>query len=244
MGDPGAYLRATVTLTATASDTGSGVASVRIQRAPTGSSTWTDVCTDGSSPYSCAWTTTTVTDGGYDLRAIATDVAGNAATSALVTNRVVDNTAPTGVDVQTTNAGTAGKPEAGDVLTYKFSEPIRPASILAGWTGAGTSVTVRATNGSPDAFSVFDQANTTQLALGSVSSGKNYVAANRTFTASSMAMSGNTITVTLGTPSGATVTASGTSTLQWVTSTAATDLAGNPVVSATVSETGAADVDF
>jgi fibronectin type 3 domain-containing protein len=246
MGDPGAYLRATVTLTPTASDAGSGVASVRIQRAPTGSSTWTDVCTDGTSPYSCAWTTTTLPDGGYDLRAIATDVAGNASTSALVSNRVVDNTAPAGVDVQTTNAAgkTAGKPEAGDVLTYTFSEPMRPGSILAGWTGTAAPVVVRVTNGSPDAFSVFDSANTTQLALGSVSSGKNYVSANRTFTASSMALSGNTISVTLGTPSGAISTVTGTSTLQWVTSSAATDLAGNPILSATSAESGAADLDF
>jgi chitinase len=235
-----------VTLTATASDAGSGVASVRIQRAPTGSSTWTDVCTDNTSPYSCAWITTTLPDGGYDVRAIANDAAGNVSTSALLSNRVVDNTAPTGFDIQSTNApgGTAGKPEAGDVLTYTFSEPIRPQSILAGWTGAATSVVVRLTNGSPDAFTVFDSGNATQLALGSVSSGKNYVSANRIFTASSMVRSGNAISVTLGTPSGAISTAGGTSTLQWVTSTAATDPAGNPLVAATVLETGVLDLDF
>jgi len=246
MGDPGALLRAGVTLTATATDA-SGVASVRIQHAPTGTSTWTDVCSDTTTPYSCTWVTTSgVPDGGYDLRAIATDVAGNVATSALVANRVVDNTAPTAIDIQATNAAgkTAGRPEAGDVLTYTFSEPIRPGSILAGWTGAAASVVVRVTNGSPDAFSVFDSTNATQLALGSVSSGKNYVSANRTFTASSMALSGSTIAVTLGTPSGAIATATGTSTLQWVTSTAAADLAGNALVAATVAETGASDLDF
>jgi hypothetical protein len=121
---------------------------------------------------------------------------------------------------------------------------MRPGSILAGWTGTAAPVVVRVTNGSPDAFSVFDSANTTQLALGSVSSGKNYVSANRTFTASSMALSGNTISVTLGTPSGAISTVTGTSTLQWVTSSAAADLAGNPIVSATIAESGAADLDF
>jgi hypothetical protein len=36
----------------------------------------------------------------------------------------------------------------------------------------------------------------------------------------------------------------GTSTLQWVTSSAAADLAGNPIVSATIAESGAADLDF
>jgi hypothetical protein len=50
--------------------------------------------------------------------------------------------------------------------------------------------------------------------------------------------------VTLGTPSGAISTVTGTSTLQWVTSSAATDLAGNPILSATSAESGAADLDF
>ena len=69
MEDPGTYLRGTATLVATASST-AGVTSVRIQYAPTGTTTWTDVCTDTTSPYSCAWYTTTVADGSYDVRAI------------------------------------------------------------------------------------------------------------------------------------------------------------------------------
>src|SRR5947208_2671513 len=42
-----------------------------------------------------AWNTTGLSDGGYDLRAIATDHGGNSTTSALVTNIAVDNHAPT-----------------------------------------------------------------------------------------------------------------------------------------------------
>jgi hypothetical protein len=246
MSDPGAYLRAAVTLTATGSDGGSGLASVRIQRAATGSGVWTDVCTGSSSPTNCTWTTTAVTDGGYDLRAIATDAAGNATTSTVVSNRVVDNTAPTGVDVQTTNVsgGTAGKPQAGDVVTYTFSEPMLPASILSGWTGASTSVTVRFTNGNPDVLTVYNAANNTLLPLGSLTSGTKYVSGNTTFTASSMLLSGNSIVVTLGTPGGGTATANTATTLQWTTSTAATDRAGNPLVAATVLETGTLDLDF
>lgn len=38
--------------------------------------------------------------------------------------RVVDNIAPTGLDIQTFNAGTTAKPEAGDRITYAFSEPV------------------------------------------------------------------------------------------------------------------------
>ena len=43
---------------------------------PTGTATWTDVCTDTTSPYSCTWNTTTVADGCYDLRAVLLDGAG------------------------------------------------------------------------------------------------------------------------------------------------------------------------
>jgi chitinase len=245
MSDPGGFLRATVTLTATAGDAGSGLATLRIQRAPTGSGAWADVCTVTSSPAGCALNTAALADGGYDLRAIATDAAGNAAASAAVVNRVVDNTAPGGVDVQTTNgSGTAGRPDTGDVLAYTFSEPMRPASILAGWTGAATPVVVRFTKGNPDVITVYDATNTTPLALGSVTSGKKYVTANTTFTGSSMVLSGNTIAVTFGTPSGATAVANGTGTLQWTTSTAATDRAGNPLKAGTVAETGVLDIDF
>jgi chitinase len=96
MTDPGANLRGTITLNATASDTGSGVSSVTIQRSPASAGTWTDVCTDLSSPYSCTGvdTTTWGGDGLYDLRAVTIDVAGNPNTSATVANRRIDNTAP------------------------------------------------------------------------------------------------------------------------------------------------------
>jgi Bacterial Ig domain len=246
LADPGAFVRATVTLTANATDSDTGVVSVRIQRAASGTTAWTDVCTALSAPYSCSLNTALLSDGGYDLRAIATDSVGNTTTSAVVANRVVDNTAPSGTDIQTTNApgGIAAKPETGDVITFTFSEPLAPASILAGWTGAPTPVVVRITNGNPDLIMVFDATNTTQLALGSVRSGKKYVTATTTFSGSSIALSGNTISVTLGTPSGPTSTANGSTTLQWTTATAATDRAGNPLTAATIAETGTADLDF
>lgn len=246
LADPGTPLRASVTLNATGADGGSGLASLAIQRAPAGGSTWTTICTAATSPASCSWVTTAVGDGGYDLRALATDAAGNT-TATVVAGRVVDNTPPTGTDVQATNAsgGTAARPGAGDVIAYTFSEPLKPSSVLAGWTGAATTVTVRLTNGTPDTFSIYNAANTALLPLGSFSSGKNYAAATRRFSNSTMTMSGSTITVTLGTPTGAVTTASGTSTLSWVLPvTTVTDLAGNPLTAGTITEGGAADVDF
>src|SRR6266540_7311737 len=74
MTDPGTPLSGTVNVGATATDVGgSGVSSVTIQRSPAGAGTWTDVCTDSSSPYSCSFDTTTVGDALYDFRAVGTD---------------------------------------------------------------------------------------------------------------------------------------------------------------------------
>jgi Chitobiase/beta-hexosaminidase C-terminal domain/Bacterial Ig domain len=69
----------------TAADTGgSGLASVTFQEAPSGSTTYTDIATDTASPYSANWDTTTVANGAYSVRAVITDAAGNATTTATV----------------------------------------------------------------------------------------------------------------------------------------------------------------
>ena len=84
--DPGAAVHGTVALSANAVDTVSGVASVAYEYAPAGSGTW------ASTP--AAWDTTGLTEGPYDLRARATDNAGNESISPTVSVSV-DNTAPT-----------------------------------------------------------------------------------------------------------------------------------------------------
>ena len=94
LGDPGASLHGTVGLDATAADSESGVASLRFQRSPAGASTWTTISTDTSAPFAASFDTTSVADGLYDLRALATDAAGNQTLSTVVTDRRVDNTAP------------------------------------------------------------------------------------------------------------------------------------------------------
>ncbi len=82
----------------------------------------------------------------------------------------VDNTAPTASSISAANktGGTQSRPEQGDTITFTYSEPIDPDSILSGWTGASTNVTVRITNATNDSLAVWDTANTTQLPLGSV----------------------------------------------------------------------------
>ena len=79
--DPGQYLRATKTLTGSAADAGSGIDHVDFQRAPTGGGSWTTIATD-STPldgFQASFDTTSVSDGHYDFRTVAYDVAGNQA---------------------------------------------------------------------------------------------------------------------------------------------------------------------
>jgi chitinase len=245
--DPGSSLRATVTLNATGTDGGSGVANMKIQRAPTGTSTWTDICTDATSPYSCAWNTTLVTDGGYDLRAVTTDNAGNIANSTTVVNRVVDNTAPTATNIQTANGGTAGRPDNGDTVTFTYSEQLLTTSILAGWNGASTAVTVRINNnGNNDQLEIWNAANNARLPLTNtfVSLNGNFVTASATLNGT-MVQSGASIAVTPGALTAGTVRTENTAAaLSWPSSTTPTDIAGNACTGNTVAEGGASDLDF
>ena len=81
-------------MSATATDGGSGVISVAFDARPSSGGSWTSICSDGSAPYSCAWNTTAVAEGAWDVRATTTDGAGNTSSSTTA-NRIVDNTAPT-----------------------------------------------------------------------------------------------------------------------------------------------------
>jgi chitinase len=244
--DPGSPLRQTVTLNATSTDGGSGVANVQIQRAPTGTSTWTTICTDATSPYSCSWNTTGVADGGYDLRAVATDNAGNVTNSSTVSNRVVDNTAPTATDIQTANktGGTAGTAEQGDTMTFTFSEQIAPGTIVGGWNGTGTqTVTVTMDSGNHLTITGATLVNgfVTLGGAGYVNAGKTVVFSNST-----VAQSGATITLTLGTPDKPQFLGAGsTGNSSWPVAAGLTDIAGNTLATpVTKTETGASDAEF
>lgn len=92
MVDPGSPLSGTVTLTANATDSQSGVARVLIQYAPNGTSNWTTACTVTLPPYTCRFDTTGLPTGGYLFRSVATDASGQTATSAATTARTIDNT--------------------------------------------------------------------------------------------------------------------------------------------------------
>jgi hypothetical protein len=165
---------------------------------------------------------------------------------------VVDNTRPSGLDVQTFNgAAAAGKPEAGDRVTYTFSEPIDPASVRAGWTGSSAAVVVRLTPGNllgADALTVHD-AGGVQLPFGTVSlQATGYVSAVRDFgstgTPSLMTAAGNAITIVLGTASGS--TGSGPlagANMTWPPAGALLDRAGNACQTTSVTESDGLLVD-
>lgn len=162
----------------------------------------------------------------------------------------VDNTAPAGTDIQTTNLGAiAGRADAGDKITYTYSKAIDPNSVLAGWNGASTSVVVRLNNATKDTVTVYNSTNATLLPLGTITlPAADYTTANITFgasgTASTMTMSGNQIFVVLGTQSAAATTTASTGSMSWAPAAGATDASGNPTSTTAVTESGTADKEF
>ena len=227
-----------VTVSAEATDTGSGIASVAFEAFYMGS--WVNVCTDTSAPYSCTTDTLGVADGAYQVRVVTTDNAGVRAVGSTYTI-VVDNSTPSGSDVTTGNAGTAGRLDQNDWIRFTWSEPMAPASILSGWTGSSQNITVYVRNNANNDEMYFTGLNlvlsTTDLKLGG-----NFVSGNATFSNSTMVQSGNSITVTLGTRSGGGVSTVANSTISWRPSASATDLAGRASTTTTVTETS--DQDF
>jgi hypothetical protein len=199
------------------------------------------------------------TEGPVSFQVTATDKAGNAGTvGGTVT---MDGVQPKAADVQTANkAVTVGLAEQNDTITYTFSEPIDPGSIQSGWTGGATPVTVRINDNGllgagNDSLQVFNPANSAALPLGNVDLGRNDYAGgllggNYRFSASSMSMSGSTITVTLGKYESTIiidpgrVTAGGSGTMVWTPAAGPYDLAGNALLGTTATESGVADKEF
>ncbi len=193
------------------------------------------VTASGGAP-SATWTVSVSTAGttgtnagsiGLNLTSIGSiaDVATNAlsATFPVVGQAYTyDMTSATAADIQAANGagGTAGRMGTGDVITYTFSEAMSATSILAGWSGASTSVNVTVTNAGAN-----DNVTVVGVNLGTIATGGSYVTSTSTVTAT-MVMSGSTVTITLGAnPSGLATVAS--STMAWTPSASAKDVAGN-----------------
>jgi hypothetical protein len=180
----------------------------------------------------------------YSYSITAIDNAANTATNGSFTVSV-NTSQPVAADIQTTNGGTAGRPDTGDRIVFTYTEQVDPESILAGWTGASTAITVRFTNNKKnDSVAVWNGANSGQLPLGSVVLNGNFVSADTVF-AATMVQSGSTITVGFGAmSSGAPLTDLSAGNLDWTPSGTATDAAGNACSTTSMTETGASDIDF
>lgn len=182
----------------------------------------------------------TLTEG---LKSFTVTPSGGLALSAAVT---IDNTAPTAVDIQAVDgAGTVGKPEAGDLITYTFSEPPGPSSLSSGWDGTGT-VSVQVSfvdNGGSDSWTILSGDGLSTLPFGTVNC-NDPVSANTKFNGT-MSLSGNTITITMGTMiSGAVRTKLTNTAITWTPSASARDRAANAMSTAVATESGVLDADF
>jgi hypothetical protein len=247
LSDPGSPLRGTVALAATASDP-AGVQSVVFARRPAGGGSWTTVCTDGATPFTCAFDTTVVADGSYDLRARAVDTVAHEST-AVVTGRQLDNTPPAGADVQTGNGGaTAGRAESGDWVRLTWTEPIAPGSVLSGWDGSPIAVRALLENrNSKDELDFYDATAGVRLNLVATNAdlklNDNFVTTSADFDAT-MTRNGASITITLGAKRSGTVVTASAAHVTWKPSPLVLDFAGNVGASGQVAESGALDLDF
>ena len=231
-----------VTVSAEATDTGSGIQSVTFQAFYMGA--WTTICVDTTAPYSCTTDSTSVPDGAYQVRVITTDNAG-VSTTGPTYQLIVDNLNPAGTDVTAGNGGaTPGRLQQNDWIRFTWNEPIAPASILSGWAGTSQAITVRIrNNASNDEMHFYSGATQLNLVMSAtdLKLGGNFVSNDVVFNGT-MTQSGNSITVTLGTYVSGTVQTAATSTMTWRPSSLAKDLAGK--ASATTAVTETADQDF
>ncbi|MEV4688999.1 signal peptidase I [Microbacterium sp. LWH3-1.2] len=259
--DPGEYLTGMVALAAAANST-AGVASVGIQYAPAGTTTWTTACTVTTTPYTCTWDTRTLADGLYDFRAVLTDTAARETISATVAARRVDNSPLRGTDIQTANGSAiAGRLGTGDAMTFTYSQQVNPATVSPGWSGSALAVTVRLRDGNLVALgnngdTIDIQRQSSTVNLGTVNLSQNYakprktVVYNATMVATTTAINGvprTVITVTLGsvaTGANGLRTVTAPSTMVWTPTATVTNLTGTPSSRAPVNEPGAVDREF
>ncbi|HEU4840877.1 MAG TPA: Ig-like domain-containing protein, partial [Ilumatobacteraceae bacterium] len=243
----GTRVRGNVTLTANATDP-VGVQRVEFQVFYLGA--WLTFCTDYSASYPCTGDSTGVADGTYQVRVVATDTLNHSSNSAPIT-LIIDNTGPVATDVQATNGGTGGRIDSGDSMTFTWNEAVTPASIMTGWSGASQPIRVFVDNnvaGNNDGIFIYHPTANTRLNVTSATGlrlNTTYVTGD-VWLNGTMTMSGNSVTVTVGSLISGTSTGgvTGNATMQWNSSNATTDSLGNTGTGNTVNESGGGDRDF
>jgi hypothetical protein len=234
------YIRASGTyyVYASVSDSGnpaSGVASVRANVSAITSGQTSVALSAGSYPvdgviynYRSAQlsASSSVSSGAKSYSLALADGGGNSRSQSF--SVTVDNTALTGSDFATANTsgGTTGKAEKGDTVSFAFNKSVDPNSILPGWDGSGSkTVTVSIADSSSN-----DTLSVSGATIGSVGLQGNYTNTGKTttFTASSLTVSGTTVTIVLGTDSsGNARTETTKSKPEWTPSAALYDFAGD-----------------
>lgn len=142
----------------------------------------------------------------------------------------------------TTNVsgGNEGKPEKGDTAIFTYNSAPLPSSIVSGWSGAApVSVTATITQSSSN-----DTLTVSSAALGTVELKGNYVSKTVSFSSSSLTLEGNSVVLTLGTPSASSSLEDDNNSRApvWKPSSSAKDLAEN--ASSTASVTAASERQF
>ena len=163
------------------------------------------------------------------------------------TSVVVDNDFPAATDVSAANAtGIPNRPDAGDVITFTFDEPVDPDSIIDGWDGVqARPLTVTATASNDRLTFNVPIAGTNGLTIAN-----DYITGSGSWTSSTIVAAGSPLgtqyRVTLGTASQSLVTQTRTSStaMSWAPATTSSDRAGNAVPATAIPEAGNADTDF
>lgn len=225
---------------------------VVFQAKPSTSATWVTICTDTAAPFTCEWATGALASGNWDLRATMTYGAALSVTSPTVTV-AVDNNPLRALDIQATNGGVSGKPDAGDTLVFTYAGAVDLTTLKAGWTGASTGLDVTFSDKAAAPTTATDRA-TFSVPLGQVLFVQNYVGKKKTVTvpasmtattSSSGGTTTTTIVVTLGSStSGDLKTSTTAGAMTWTPSAAARSTSGVACTTTPATESGASDRDL
>jgi hypothetical protein len=166
----------------------------------------TTVSANPSGAWSATINLSTLNSGPVTFSAQATDPYGNVSASAAATSRI----GPRVVSVTLNNGNLQNKADAGDTVTIVFNEAMSPSSFYSGWTGTNSgsitkdgnlAVQITPNNGN-DALTVSYGSATTNF--GTVYLGATYATGGSlvfkgTGQSSEISISGNTLTIKLGT---------------------------------------------
>lgn len=163
----------------------------------------------------------------------------------------VDGTPPTAMSFTTANKvnGTVSHPETGDTMTFTFSEPMDPASIIPGWDGSGQR-TIRThfsdQGGQKDDRITLTNTANQRIPLANTAAAswidtRQNIANGDFYFTSTLEVSGNSFVVTFGAASTApaappTRTDGNTAAATWPTSDKLFDRAGNLLTAGSVTQ--------